>query len=1345
MLNAAVGFKVVGIGGLSGELEVVRALFNVFPAKAGCAFVLVLNPEAYKKGRHATLLSGNTGLDVIEATAGALVEPERIYVAPPGSYVTVEDGKIHLSDHPEDQGAQLAFNGLLHSLAREYGHRSVAIVLCGISLDDSSGIDAILNAGGRVVVPNPQVPEPGSTPRNADSPTARAEALSHLAVAEVVKNNPSVFFRDREVFDFIRDSVIPDVVSKKPQDETVRIWVAGCGTGEEAYSLAILFQEHLSSAGLGTGIQVFASDADAGALAVTRKGHYPRSAAECIPPDLLKTYFTHDEMGYGVAAQVRGSVVFAVHDVLHDPPFSKVDLIYCTNPLTDLGLDAQNRVLALFDAALREDGILVTGKSQVLEKIGARFKPVSAPAGVYRRMGYQEPYFSLNTKFGDIFKAPALLGRSGSTPPDTIADKVHRVLIDRHVPAAILINSKYEHIYSAGPVARFLRFSPGHASHDLFSVTPKSLHSRLRSAIHRTTHHRKTFVAHGTKLDIDGQVIEFAIHVEPFFDKEEEFLLICFIEEAESGRRASRSEGAEQAGSERIAELELELEEARAELHDTIDSLEFAAEEHRAVAVATRALNAEYQTINEELLTSKQELQTANEELTTLNSELQDALVRQRTLSLDLENVLNSIEVPTLLLDIALTIRFFTPATRSLLNIIPSDIGRPFWDLNILADDPDLQADALDVMASGRGLDKEFAARNGRWYIRRMKPYRVGAGSIEGVVITFIDMSVQKQIAEDREAAKKSAELATEAKSHFLATASHDLRQPLQTLKLLQGLLEKSVEGEQSRVFVKRMEETLTSMSGILNTVLDTGQIEAGMMQPKLESFSISDLLGRLREEFFYQARAKGLDLRIVDCELAVQTDPRLLEQIVRNLLSNALKYTASGKILVGCRRRGDKLRVEVWDTGIGIPEKQIGEIFKEYRQLDLSTRRREQGLGLGLSIVKRLSNLLGLGASVRSQPGKGSVFSIEIERAPTGRVLVSLPPSARQHDGYRNTNPARLLVIADEEEMRDLLTMGLKQLGYVVNAAASPAEVLATVESGDFKPDLILADHSLSAGAGGPATIENVRRILARQIPALVLTGDLSSKTLRTYARHKIPHLSKPVKLRDVVSSIEDLLMRFTGEGPTDEDSVVEAEDVADRLVEIIDDEEGVRDNIRDLFEAAGWSVATYISAEEYLAQHTPEQVSCLLIDAYLPGMSGLELLDLLKKRGHGSPVIIVTGHSDVHMAVEAMKKGAVDFIEKPFSFENIFYSARMALEQSRDTNERSEKREAAAAKLAGLTRRQRQILERIVRGEPNKIIAAEMRLSQRTVENHRASIMRRTGSGSLSALLRLVVATEE
>ncbi|WP_437353464.1 CheR family methyltransferase [Neorhizobium petrolearium] len=1172
------------------------------------------------------------------------------------------------------------------------------------------------------------------------------EERRHLAKDLLV--NLTGFFRDAQVFRFLREKVIPDLLLGKGPDDTVRIWIAGCSTGEEAYSLAILFLERIEAMGVPMKLQVFASDADADAVAFAREGHYPPNAVESVPPELLQSYFTKDETGYGVTAELRAAIVFAVQNVLSDPPFSHIDLVSCRNLLIYLEADAQAKALALFGFALRENGVLVLGTSETVGRMADSFEVISKPQRIYRRVEHSRSgKLRLNTAPADNGRLRASPGRTtsaslGKSPIETF----HRALLDRYAPAALLINGRYEYLYSTGPIAKFLHIAPGPASHDLFAITPKALHNKIRAAIHRARQGRQRFVARGASIENNGAAIRFGIHVEPVPAGDEDYFLICFVEDTAPDRRGELQEAAPPGDTIRAAELEIELEETRAELQAAIRNLEIASEEQKIINAEAFSLTEEYQSANEELVTSKEELQSLNQELASANNRLQEALERQRAISKEVENVLHGMDVATLYLDSALNIRLFTPAAQSLFSIIASDIGRPLSDLTTLTNDGTLEADALDALKSEGSVEREVNAGDGRWYIRRIKPFRAQDGRIEGVVVTLVDVSIQKQISEDREAAKKSAELASAAKSHFLAAASHDLRQPLQTLKLLQGLLEKNVEDEQSRTLVLRMEETLASMSAILSTVLDINQIEAGTVQPRFESFAIGDLLLRMRREFSYPAQAKGLKLRVIPSALAVRTDPQLLEQIIRNLLSNALKYTLTGRILLGCRRRGGKLRLEVWDTGIGIPKNQIGNIFNEYYQLDMSARRGDRGLGLGLSIVKRLSDLLGLKLSIRSHPQKGSVFSLEIDRVTNGQPLVALPSSGTRAEQDRPSPAASILIVEDEDAVRELLKMGLEQAGHAVATAANALEAVRLVRQGDFTPDIVLADYNISSAMDGLAAIENIRSILNRQIPGLILTGDISSHALDKYADYNIPHLNKPVKLSEVVHAIDDLLAQSEKKDAAEDDGKAGRTEALPRpLIEIVDDEQGVRNNIRALFENVGWEVLTYASAEDFLASYDPDRANCLILDAYLPGMSGLDLLRKLEEKQHRFPVVVITGHSDIHMAVDAMKHGAADFLEKPFSFEEIQLSVRTALEHVRGTSHRSDRREAARAALTTLTRRQREILDRILLGQPNKIIAAELGLSQRTVENHRASIMRRTGSASLPALLRLVVTAEE
>ena len=276
-------------------------------------------------------------------------------------------------------------------------------------------------------------------------------------------------------------------------------------------------------------------------------------------------------------------------------------------------------------------------------------------------------------------------------------------------------------------------------------------------------------------------------------------------------------------------------------------------------------------------------------------------------------------------------------------------------------------------------------------------PYRASDEKTEGVVITYEDVTERRRAADALIVAKRQAELANIAKTRFLAAASHDLRQPLQTLSLLQGLLAKKVVGEKAQQLVGRIDDALGAMTGMLNTLLDINQIEVGAVKAEIADFRVNDLFDRVKEELTYHAQAAGLAFSVVPCALSIRSDRRLLEQMVRNLISNALKYTQRGRVLLGCRRRQGKLRIEIWDTGIGIPESELQAVFEEYYQVDNAARQRSQGLGLGLSIVKSLGELLHHPIRVRSLQGKGSVFSIEVPLAPSGQPGRLILPRARR------------------------------------------------------------------------------------------------------------------------------------------------------------------------------------------------------------------------------------------------------------------------------------------------------------------------------------------------------------
>jgi two-component system CheB/CheR fusion protein len=1426
-------FPVVGIGASAGGLEACGKLFDALPADAGMAFILVQHLDPTHESMMADLLAAHTSMVVRQAVDGMPIEREHLYLIPPGTYLSVGNGALHLSQPDARHGARMPFDFLLHSLAREYDARAICVILSGTGTDGSLGLKAVRQGGGLVIAQNPDEAGYGGMPRSAimtglvdhalpvasipealigyartimpdgvraplpSPPNAppwlpaiidlvrtktthdftsykpgtlqrRIERRMGMAALEngnmagyldilqkdereldlLAKDlliNVTGFFRDIKVFDLLAQKTIPGLVKNHPFDRPLRVWIAACSTGEEAYSLAMLFQEEIEAAKRNIRLQVFASDVDADAVASARDGFYPETIEAEVSPERLARFFSREDHGYRVAPELRAAVIFTVQDVLADPPFSRLDMISCRNLLIYLGTEAQAKVISLFHFALREGGILLIGGAETIGNSHDRFEVISKSERLYRHIGRSRPQDFGFPRGGEGVRVPARPGQGANVSRQAaLADLCRRFVAENYAPAAILINRQHEYLYSMGPIDRYLRMAPGYPTHDLLAMAAPDLRTKLRSAIQRATQKSTRVAVTGGRVKREGDIVPFRIDLQPVQSEGEDLWLICFIDEPE--HRPGRDRAVAPGGGPRVAELELELEATRTELQGAIRSLEISAEEQKAIHEEVLSVNEEYQSANEELLTSKEELQSLNEELTALNSQLQETLERQRTTSNDLQNVLYSTDVATLFLDTDLKIRFFTPATKALFSVIPGDVGRPLADLRLLADDGALLPDARTVLQTLVPIEREIEARSGAWYIRRILPYRTHDKGVEGVVITFANITERRHTSVALEAAKRHAELSSVAKSRFLAAASHDLRQPLQTLALLQGLLTKIVVGERAQKLIARLDDTLGAMSGMLNTLLDINQIEAGIVHAEKTDFPINDLFDRLRDEFTYHAHAQKLALHVAPCSLTIHSDPRLLEQMVRNLLSNALKYTKRGKVLLGCRRRGDMLAIEVWDTGVGIPGDELQTIFEEYHQLDNFAREHSRGLGLGLAIVQRLGNLLGHEVSVRSHLGQGSVFTIEVSSLARGAVPLTEPlqrgAEAKDVEAARQTGA--ILIVEDDPEVRSLLKLLLEDEGHHVAAAPDGVAALELVARGAIRPDLILADYNLPGGMDGLQIAARLREKLHQQIPVIILTGDISTGTLRDIAHRDCVQLSKPVKLQEMTQVIQRLLGAPT---PVPGSHPSNAAEPAASLgspptIFVVDDDHHVCEAIREVLEDDGRLVETYASCEEFLQAYHPGRGACLLIDAYLPGMNGLELLQRLKDAGHLLPAIMITGNSDVSMAVQAMKAGALDFIEKPIGRGELLAGVEHALEHSLDSNKRLAWHAAAAEHIAGLTPRQHQIMALVLAGHPSKNIAADLHISQRTVENHRAAIMKKTGSKSLPALARLALA---
>lgn len=1397
----------------------------------GMSFIVVQHLDPDSPSMLADLLASHTGMKVREAADRLSIEPDHVYVIPPGVYLSISQGALRISKPTARHGARMPFDFLLRSLANDYGPLAACVILSGMGSDGSAGLADIKAKGGFIVVQKPSEAAFGSMPDNAiatdlvdlvlsvgDIPAALvkqmrmglkpmpAEGLGTqgTALADVVEllrdetgHNFTLyktgtiqrrierrmgmagmgaggvsgylarlrrdaaelstlskdllihvtrFFRDPEVFEALSAAIIPEMLAGRSKDDPVRIWVAGCSTGEETYSLAIIFLEEIACQQLDVKLQVFASDVDADAIATAREGVYPSTIESHVSAARLERFFTLGANGYSVVPELRATVIFTVQDVLADPPFSRIDFVSCRNLLIYLKPEAQAKVIALLHFALAMGGVLLLGGAETAGVDGSRLAIISKAHRLYRKVGRGKPG---ELSFSSLVAgAPGASSRQGKNAVPlrnaVLAELCRKVLLDAFAPAAVLVDRAYQCLFVLGHTDRYLRIAEGMPSHDLLLMVRKDVRPRLRAALKRVGEDRSHVVVEGCRIQNDGEDHAFSIDIRPVAHEGEDLLLICFIDD---GAGSPAGTAPSMPGDlPRIARLERELEATKAELIGAIRDLEVSNEAQKVVNDEALSVNEEYQSANEELLTSKEELQSLNEELTALNGQLQETLELQRTTSNDLQNVLYSTDIATLFLDRNLNIRFFTPATRSLFRVIATDVGRPLADLTSLASDAALPRDARIVLDSLVPVERDIEGPDGAWFSRRVTPYRTHENGVEGVVITFSDISEQKRISVALEEAKQRADQANAAKTRFLAAASHDLRQPLQTLTLIHGMLTKDVKGERETRLVGRLGQSLVAMAGMLNTLLDISQIEAGTIQARMVDFDVQDLLDRVRDEFADVAQAHKLELRVVPSTLRISGDPELLGQMVRNLVANAVKYTRRGRILVGCRRRNGTADIGVWDTGVGIAATELKSIFDEYHQIDNPARERSRGLGLGLAIVRRLGHLMGLRVTVRSSPGQGSGFSVE------AIPLVSGAP-ARQRNadthhaggGAALRHAAEVLVIEDDEDLCALLRLLLVEEGHAVTACHDGIAALALVRGRECRPDLVLADYNLPNGSNGVAVGTQVRAFLGRQVPVLILTGDTSTTTSDDAARHGCVLIKKPVDADEVTRSILKLLAiqdgpAGPGGGRLGGRSRPDGKDLGPAVF-VVDDDPRICEALRLVIEDDGHAARTFPTSEAFLAAYRHGAGTCLLLDASLPGMSGLELLDHLRREDDPMPVILITGKSDVAMAVQALRAGAADFIQKPVNTDELRASIERAIARSVDTVRAQATREAAESLVAGLTSRQREIMAMVLAGQPSKNIAADLGISQRTVENHRAEIMRRTGSKSLPALARLAV----
>ncbi len=589
-----------------------------------------------------------------------------------------------------------------------------------------------------------------------------AEYLAHLRehpeeVKQLVRDlliSVTRFFRDPDAFRTLETEVLAPLIRAKDADAPLRVWVPGCATGEEPYSLAMLLLEHRTAARSPCRLQIFATDVDDHALEVARRGTYPEGVAADVSPERLARFFTRvDESAWQISKQLRETVTFAVQNLIADAPFSRMDLISCRNILIYLEPEVQQKVITLLHFALKEGGCLLLGPSETVGRQTDLFEPVSKKWRIYRRIG---PARSADLQFPvtqtqPIQARPASQSRPAQAPP-RLAELVQNSLVRRLALACVVINRNYEVLHFAGPTEDYLVQPGGPPTQNLLALARQGLEPMLRVVLRQAISENAPQSIKDVLMRHAGDIRRVTIDVEPLnLSKLTEGLLLISFQKQPNPSGETLAEAAiqgETAEPNLLHQLEQELETTRDDLQSTIEALESANEELRASNEEVMSMNEELQSANEEMETSKEELQSLNEELSTVNNQLQDKIEKVESATNDMANLLHSTDIATVFLDAGLRIKLFTPAATRLFNLSATDRGRPIGDVVKRFSDDNLVREAQQLLRDLTPREQEVRTEDGRWYNRRILPYRTLDNRIDGVVITFVDVTERKQAAD---------------------------------------------------------------------------------------------------------------------------------------------------------------------------------------------------------------------------------------------------------------------------------------------------------------------------------------------------------------------------------------------------------------------------------------------------------------------------------------------------------------------------------------------------------------------------------------------------------------------
>jgi two-component system CheB/CheR fusion protein len=831
-------FPIVGIGGSAGSFHAFEKFFLHMPVKSGLAFVIVMHLENAYHVNVANILQPVTSMPVTEAEDGTLVEPDHIYVIPPGKDMGIHNGHLLLMEPSRFKGARMSIDYFLQSLAEDQWSNAVAVIFSGMGADGETGVRMIKEKLGMAMVQDPATAEYASMPNTAiktnmvdyilppeSMPAKLIQYLNHPAIkgAELesefspnhdnhthlqkilmllrshtghdftlykkntivrrierriafhqlhdyidyinyLRENPNEilllfnelligvtkFFRDLEAFDGLQARLYPLMETKKDND-AIRIWIAGCSTGEEAYSIAILLTEFLDTVKSSKNIklQIFATDLDPQAIEHARSASYFANIASEISPERLERFFIKSNEGYVVKKEIREMIVFAQHNLIKDAPFTRLDLLCCRNVLIYLTSELQKKIIPIFHYSLNPHGVLFLGPAESVGSFSDSFNSLDNKWKIFQR---KEGASSLGNMIDFPFHVANQHNKNMKTQlpvknfKNPMAETFHKILLESFTPTSLLLNDRGDILYINGNTSRFMQISSGEAIFNIHRLAKDELKYVLGNAIHQAWEQKTKVEVPDIKIKDNDQVFVVGFRVDYITEMPiQDLLLVTFYDHGVlKKRKVLKDRNADPLRQGIVEEMEKELIYTKQQLNSTIEQMETSLEELKSTNEELQSTNEELQSTNEEALTTKEEMQSLNEELMTINLQYQNKAEELTQLNNDMKNLLDNTEIGTIFLDNQLNILRFTPQVTKLFNVIPGDLGRSITHIVSNFEYPSLEDAIKEVIEKLIGKELEVSTKKGEWYNLRIMPYRTMDNFISGAVVTFTKITPVK-------------------------------------------------------------------------------------------------------------------------------------------------------------------------------------------------------------------------------------------------------------------------------------------------------------------------------------------------------------------------------------------------------------------------------------------------------------------------------------------------------------------------------------------------------------------------------------------------------------------------